>query len=149
MGKPLTIVPDQPTHHPIGWACMCTWQNHRGEPIRLCQQFWTIMLSFEKDNWWLCKIRDSEKDKWQFCWIMENKKDSRLMSKISSMKIFLNLETWNVTLSALKTVYVVLLRTQNKLEAAMWLGACLALCSVPHWCLDRACLGYLASCASI
>jgi hypothetical protein len=63
MGKPLTIVPDQPTHHPIG-ACMCTWQNNRGEPIHLCQQIWTIILSFEKDNWWLCKIRDNEKDKW-------------------------------------------------------------------------------------
>lgn len=31
----------------------------------------------------------------------------------------------------------------------MWLGACLALCSVPHWRLDRACWGYSASCASI
>jgi hypothetical protein len=72
------------------------------------------------------------------------------MSKISSMKIFFNLETWNVTSSALKTVYVVVvLRTQNKLEAGMWLGACLTLCSVPHWRLDRACWGYLASCASI
>jgi hypothetical protein len=150
MGKPLTYVPDQPTHRPIGWACMCNWQNHRGEPIHLCQQLWTIMLSFEKDNWWLCKIRDSEMDKWQFCWIMHDKKDRLLMSKINSMKIFFNLETWNVTLSALKTVYVVVvLRIQNKLEAAMWLGACLALCGMPHWCMDRACWGYLASCASI
>jgi hypothetical protein len=100
------------------------------------------MLSFEKDNWWLCKIRDSETDKWQFCWIMDNKKDRQLMSKISLTKIFFNLETWNVTLSALKTIYVVVVvRTQNKLEAAMWLGACLAPCSVPHWHLDRACWG--------
>jgi hypothetical protein len=23
--------------------------------ISLCKQFWTIMLNFEKDNWWLSK----------------------------------------------------------------------------------------------
>lgn len=30
--------------------------------ISLCKQFWTIILNFEKDNWWLFKHIENEKD---------------------------------------------------------------------------------------